>query len=159
MRYGTCIETPEVVGHRIHWPAVGVEPAKARTVDPVEYADKKPVFHTHVEDVMTIAQHERIVATLKAQIAENEHLPLFTCRGKGGEYAKLGYAKPAGALKTIQGDNGVVVYRDIESGQLYFRDPHDFQSRMTELCILEPCSLGGEILRELTTADRLGDGK
>lgn len=84
---------------------------------------------------------------------EREALPLFTCAGKGGEYAKLGYAKPAGALKTIQGDSGVIVYRCMETGQLYFRDPRDFNQRMQALSVMEPFSLGGDIIRQRTTAD------
>lgn len=57
----------------------------------------------------------------------------FECVGKGGEYEKLGYAKPSGALRAIQGESGVIVYRDAATGQLYFRDPADFQQRMREL--------------------------
>jgi len=57
----------------------------------------------------------------------------FECIGKGGVYERLGYAKPSGALRTIHGESGVIVYRDTETGQLYFRDPADFQQRMQEL--------------------------
>lgn len=75
-------------------------------------------------------------------------LPMYSCQGKGGEYIKLGYAKPAGAIKTIQGDSGLIVYQDVNDGQLYFRDPRDFQQRMSPLSKLEPCSLGGDVIRE-----------
>ena len=58
---------------------------------------------------------------------------LYTCIGKGGTYERLGYAKPSGTLRTIQGESGVIVYRDVQTGQLYFRDPGDFQSRMAPI--------------------------
>ena len=54
----------------------------------------------------------------------------FECDGKGGVYERLGYAKPSGALRTIHGEGGIIVYRDTKTGQLYFRDPGDFQQRM-----------------------------
>lgn len=57
----------------------------------------------------------------------------YTCAGKGGQYERLGLAKPAGVLKAIQGDSGVMVYRDRVSGELYFRDPADFQARMQRI--------------------------
>lgn len=81
-------------------------------------------------------------------------LPLYTCTGKGGEYAKLGYAKPAGAIKAIQGDSGLIIYRDTATGQLYFRDPGDFRDRMAPLSLLEPSTLGGDEVRQRTTADQ-----
>lgn len=72
---GSAVEEVEVVGYRIYWPAVGTEPAKARTVDPSEYESKKPVFHTCVEPLMTVAQHERIVAAISSQ----QSAPKFCC--------------------------------------------------------------------------------
>lgn len=105
-----------------------------------------------------------LVDSLRAEVEalrkDAELLPLFTCAGKGGEYAKLGYARPAGAIKTIQGDSGLIVYRDTKTGQLYFRDPRDFEQRMMALAIMEPSPLGGDEVRELTTLDiSTGAGK
>lgn len=54
----------------------------------------------------------------------------YTCIGKGGDYERLGHAKPSGALRTMHGESGIIVYRDIATGQLYFRDPADFSQRM-----------------------------
>lgn len=65
---GLAVEEVGVVGYRIYWPAVGMEPAKARTVDPTEYESKKPVFHTCVEPLMTVAQHNRIDGQRLAEI-------------------------------------------------------------------------------------------
>lgn len=87
-----------------------------------------------------------------------EASPLFTCAGKGGEYAKLGYAKPAGAIKAIQGDSGLIIYRDTNDGQLYFRDPQDFNQRMMPLAVTESCSLGGDVIRQRTIADTTQPG-
>lgn len=105
-------------------------------------------------------ERDRLRAEVEALRKGVELLPLFTCTGKGGEYAKLGYAKPAGAIKTIQGDSGLIVYRDIKTGQLYFRDPRDFEQRMMAMAIMEPSPLGGDEVRELTTLDiSTGAGK
>lgn len=84
-----------------------------------------------------------------------EPMQVFTCQGKGGEYVKLGYAKPAGAIKAIQGDSGLMVYMDTATKQLYFRDPTDFRQRMVPLGTVEPCSLGGDLIRQMTLADIL----
>lgn len=84
-----------------------------------------------------------------------EPMQVFACQGKGGEYVKLGYAKPAGAIKTIQGDSGLMVYMDTANKQLYFRDPTDFRQRMVPLGTVEPCSLGGDLIRQMTLADIL----
>lgn len=73
-------------------------------------------FHSNPDQITGVARAER-----------------FTCAGKGGAYERLGLAKPAGAIKAVQGDSGLVVYRDEESGQLYFRDPADFARRMERI--------------------------
>ena len=67
------------------------------------------------------------------QLIRGRQDTLYTCEGKGGAYVYLGHAKPAGTVKTVQGDSSVAVYRDIETGQLYFRDPADFNRRMTPI--------------------------
>lgn len=54
----------------------------------------------------------------------------YTCIGKGGRYEYLGQAKPAGALKALHGDSGLAVYKCLDTGQLYFRDPREFRTRM-----------------------------
>ena len=112
------------------------------------------------EHLAANAEIERLRAEGEALRKGVELLPLFTCTGKGGEYAKLGYAKPAGAIKAIQGDSGLIVYRDTKTGQLYFRDPRDFEQRMMAMAIMEPSPLGGDEVRELTTLDiSTGAGK
>ena len=57
--------------------------------------------------------------------------PTHTCAGKGGAYQYLGVARPAGVLKDVV--HPVQVYRDVETGELYFRTPADFTYRMVEL--------------------------
>lgn len=55
--------------------------------------------------------------------------PAFTCKGKGGVYELIGTATGAGTSR----GNFVTVYRDAETGALYFRRPDDFAERMEEL--------------------------
>ena len=51
---------------------------------------------------------------------------LYTCEGKGGEYARIGTSLGAG-----EGRGEIVeVYRDTSSGQLYHRESADFFVRM-----------------------------
>lgn len=79
-------------------------------------------------------------ATIDDQAAQLEHLReilwanqaggLYTCKGKGGEYMRIGYARPSGALRAIQGESGVIAYRDTSTGDLFYRDPADFNQRM-----------------------------
>jgi hypothetical protein len=56
-----------------------------------------------------------------------------TCIGKGGQYQHLGLAHPAGELR---GSAAVEVYRDVATGQLYFRTPDDFSRRMALISYL-----------------------
>lgn len=52
---------------------------------------------------------------------------MYTCIGKGGSYEVVGTAIGAGTSR----ENGVVtVYRDTNSGQLFYRQPDDFEARM-----------------------------
>jgi len=51
----------------------------------------------------------------------------YTCIGKGGLYEYVGVAKGAGTSKDIE---NVTVYRDCESGDLYYRTTIDFALRM-----------------------------
>ena len=58
----------------------------------------------------------------------------YTCIGKGGSYELIGRADCAGTLRhTGRFTDEVIVYRDIESGNLYCRDPGDFMVRMEKL--------------------------
>lgn len=50
----------------------------------------------------------------------------YTCKGKGGKYVVVSYATGAGTSKGTK----VMVYRDTESRQLFFRTPEDFRNRM-----------------------------
>jgi hypothetical protein len=54
----------------------------------------------------------------------------FTCIGKGGVYGLLGTAQPAGLSR---GGEPLNVYRDIETGALYYRTTKDFNDRMKPL--------------------------
>lgn len=55
---------------------------------------------------------------------------LYTCRGKGGTYEYIGIAKGAGTKR--QGEH-LHVYRDAQSGLLFYRTDGDFTKRMVEL--------------------------
>jgi len=63
---------------------------------------------------------------------DGERRELYT-HESGGEYSLLGMASPAGALRVTQGASGVLVYRDLSSGSLYYRDPGCFRQRMKRL--------------------------
>lgn len=82
--------------------------------------------------LMTVSQHERIVAALIAHTApQPEQSGLYTCIGKGGSYELIGRATTAGVLKvTGRFADEVIVYRDTESNALYCREPGDFRLRM-----------------------------
>lgn len=54
---------------------------------------------------------------------------LYTCVGKGGTYERLGPAVGAGSRR----DTIVIVYRDVKTGQFYYRDPVDFGERMAKI--------------------------
>ncbi len=53
----------------------------------------------------------------------------YTCTGKGGRYELLGHSFGAGACR----NESRVVYRDVETDQLYHRTAEDFAGRMTPL--------------------------
>lgn len=56
-------------------------------------------------------------------------MSFYTCKGKGGRYVVVGTAKAAGFLRAMRTED-VIVYRDIDDGQLYFRSASDFKDRM-----------------------------
>lgn len=58
---------------------------------------------------------------------KGEPLPRYTCIGKGGDYEFLGTATGSG---TSRGAPQPYVYRDVATGQLYFREATDFYTRM-----------------------------
>lgn len=89
-----------------------------------------PVPETALEAAAMIRLGQHYFSSHPEQAPRPPRVDRFTCAGKGGAYERLGFAKPAGAIKAIQGDSGLVVYRDEETGQLYFRDPADFAARM-----------------------------
>lgn len=51
----------------------------------------------------------------------------YTCIGKGGEYRLIGCSIGAGQCKE---GGGLVIYQDVESGQLFHRYAGDFTNRM-----------------------------
>lgn len=54
----------------------------------------------------------------------------YTCIGKGGEYELLGTARGAG---TCRAHGSVQVYRDVATGDLFYRSEVDFNTRMEKL--------------------------
>ncbi len=64
----------------------------------------------------------------------------YTWAGKGGEYELIGTATWAGESRY----QTVAVYRDVPTGALYFREPHDFDKRM-ELVRPAANGAGGQI--------------
>ena len=72
--------------------------------------------------------HDLLTAFRMQRIAQPGH---YTCIDKGGLYERLGNATGAG---TRRGDR-VVVYRSVSAGEMYFRDPADFQERMGQIDI------------------------
>lgn len=54
----------------------------------------------------------------------------YTCVGKSGTYELIGEATGAG---TKRGNDHIMVYRDKDTGTLYFRSVPDFGSRMAQL--------------------------
>lgn len=54
-------------------------------------------------------------------------MTVYTCIGKGGRYRLLGEATGAGLCRTF---TDLLVYQDVETGKLYFREPDDFADRM-----------------------------
>lgn len=57
---------------------------------------------------------------------------LVTHKEMGGLYEDLGQAKPAGAMRQA-GFYPVHVYRNVDSGQLYYRAKDDFNMRMKKV--------------------------
>lgn len=54
---------------------------------------------------------------------------LVTHKEMGGLYEYMGQAKPAGAMRKA-GFFPVHVYRDVDSGQIYYRSQSDYEMRM-----------------------------
>jgi hypothetical protein len=72
---------------------------------------------------------EAIAKIARAALAAAMRQPqgeLYNCIGKGGEYELVGVATGAGESRY----QTVAVYRDVPTGALYFREPHDFDKRM-----------------------------
>ena len=67
---------------------------------------------------------------LKAEIGRLQSRgPRFTVIGKGGRYELLGHSSGAGCCR----GEGRVIYRCLDTGQLYHRKDDDFAARMTPL--------------------------
>ena len=62
-------------------------------------------------------------------VTEKSAAPEYTCIGKGGRYELLGVAYGAGTSRgTI-----INLYRDVDTGVMYFRTPVDFDERMQKI--------------------------
>lgn len=55
---------------------------------------------------------------------------IYTRKGRGGKYEYLGVARGAG---TSKGSAPLVVYRDMETGALLYREPENFNFRMQQI--------------------------
>lgn len=63
------------------------------------------------------------------QLGELQTQYIYTHHEKGGVYVIEGACKAAGALRSTV-DNGLIVYRDVHSDQLYVRQRVDFSKSM-----------------------------
>lgn len=72
---------------------------------------------------------DEMKADIRAWFAHHVAKHTFTCIGKGGLYEWLGPATGAGKSR----GKAVIVYRDVETGNLYFRSNMDFNERMQKL--------------------------
>lgn len=75
--------------------------------------------------------NRKLRALLAAAPPATEQAPreLFTCIGKGGRYELLGESSGAGGCRR----EGRVIYRCLDTGQLYHRTDDDFAARMAPL--------------------------
>lgn len=80
-----------------------------------------PEGHAHAE-----AQLQEVLA-YNASVAKKPEL--YTCLGKGGTYEVLGYAYGAGTQRGVK----VMVYQDVPTGRLFWRDIEDFNKRMVRI--------------------------
>lgn len=74
-------------------------------------------------------QVKELLGQIRSYFVHQAYLQKFTCKGKGGRYELLGAANPSGFLREL-GHGEIKVYRDIESGKMYYRSVEDFGLRM-----------------------------
>jgi hypothetical protein len=106
-----------------------------------ELAERKPASIDTPEFRKLMAEHWKANGSVSAKRAFQAVIAyidgrtagtapeIYTCIGKGGEYEHVGVAAGAGVTR----GNLVHVYRDKTSGNLFYRTPIDFDTRMAPL--------------------------
>lgn len=59
----------------------------------------------------------------------NQNKQRYTCVSKPGEYELVGTSSGAGTMKGFP----VMVYRDVQTGRLFHREPENFMARMKKI--------------------------
>lgn len=118
-------------GSDIDRAALAQQPAPAAPVvrEPVAFVSQETFSSDGTSDILT--RNLPIGTALYAAPPAAEQAPreLFTCIGKGGRYELLGHSSGAGCCR----GEGRVIYRCLDTGQLYHRTDDDFAARMTPL--------------------------
>lgn len=63
------------------------------------------------------------------QYTMNQNKQRYTCVSKPGEYELVGTSSGAGTMKGFP----VMVYRDVQTGRLFHREPENFMARMKKI--------------------------
>jgi hypothetical protein len=97
--------------------------------EPVAFVSQETFSSDGTSDILT--RNLPIGTALYAVPPAAEQAPreLFTCIGKGGRYELLGESSGAGGCRR----EGRVIYRCLDTGQLYHRTDDDFAARMAPL--------------------------
>lgn len=111
--------------------ALAQQPAPAAPVvrEPVAFVSQETFSSDGTSDILT--RNLPIGTALYAVPPAAEQAPreLFTCIGKGGRYELLGHSSGAGGCRR----EGRVIYRCLDTGQLYHRTDDDFAAQMAPL--------------------------
>lgn len=104
-------------------------PAAPVVREPVAFVSQETFSSDGTSDILT--RNLPIGTALYAVPPAAEQAPreLFTCIGKGGRYELLGESSGAGGCRR----EGRVIYRCLDTGQLYHRTDDDFAARMAPL--------------------------
>lgn len=129
---GGYIADPKTASAFAAWrAALAQQPAPAAPVvrEPVAFVSQETFSSDGTSDILT--RNLPIGTALYAVPPAAEQAPreLFTCIGKGGRYELLGESSGAGGCRR----EGRVIYRCLDTGQLYHRTDDDFAARMAPL--------------------------
>ena len=130
-------EFPEVEAARA---ALAQQPAPAAPVaqDPAAYRVRNPrtakvkyygAAKRYLAEQWARSGYEVTPLYTAPPATEQAPRELFTCIGKGGRYELLGESSGAGGCRR----EGRVIYRCLDTGQLYHRTDDDFAARMAPL--------------------------